>query len=165
MGLELTHAEGHLVLVGDGGVELLVGGESGSIGLLEGYFFGGFFREFTVGEVFGAEEEIEFFAEFAGELGFELGVGETLLALGEGGGIGFGSVADADDVEDGVTFCDFIAEHVFDFAVVGWEVGLLDRVAVDGEKGVLGEFADLTEVAGGGGNEDVGAFGGHWVGE
>ena len=126
LGLELTHPEGDFVLVGDGGVELFVGGEFGAVGLLEGCFFGGFFREFAVGEVFGAEEEVEFFAEFAGDLGFELGVGEALLALGEGGGVGFGSVADADDVEDGVTVGDFIAEHVFDFAVVGGEVGLLD---------------------------------------
>ena len=34
-------------------------------------------------------------------------------------------------------------------------------MAVDGEKSVFGEFADLTQVAGGGGDEDVRAFGGH----
>ena len=165
LGLEFADTELDFAIVFDGSEEFGVCGDFLAVGFLEGLLVGGLGFEVAIRKIFGAEEGVDLFPEFASDGGFHLGVGAAFYSLGKSGWVGFGSVAEADDVEDGVAIRDFLAQHLFDGAVVGGEVALLDGMAVDGFERILGKNADVAEVFGSGGDEDVGASGdGHGVG-
>lgn len=67
-----------------------------------------------------------------------------------------GALAENDEVDERPVIVNLAAQHAGDAAPVGLEVCLLDRMANDGEQGLLGNLELAAEVTRGGTDEDPG---------
>ena len=74
----------------------------------------------------------------------------------QGAGIGLRPVTRADNMNEGLAFPDLLAQHAFDRAKVGAEIGHLNWMAADGEQCLFDDLPDTARVAAGGGDENFG---------
>lgn len=103
-------------------------------------------RFFVVGEIFRAQEDVEFLAKLSRDLRLHLSVGSPSLALWHGGGIGLCPITHTDNVNDGVALRDPGLQHLAHGAVIGRKIGLLNGEVTHGQQPLLDDLAHSTQI-------------------